>query len=1084
MPEVGFRLIGTFEVSLDGRALAAELVGSRKARVLLQVLAVARGQLVPTEDIVGALWPGGRPARPGDSVATLVSRLRRVLGAEVLLGGRGGYALADDSDVRVDIAEAERWVAQAQALLREAPALSVVAAGRALDLLGTGELLSGEPEAEWAESARRAVRLLLHRAQLLGAEAALRTGAPAGTRDLAEMALAADPFDESATRLLMRAHQQGGEPAAALAAYERLRAALARELGTDPAPETREVHLAVLREQQAPAPTQPAAAPAGEVTLIGREAELARLSQAWAEAAAGRPALWVVTGEAGIGKTRLAEEVERLAAATGGEVLHARSYETERSLFLQPVIEAIGGLAARMPPALLRDLAGERAPVLAALVPEIGAVLGPFALDRGTMEVERRRAYDAVLIFLRRLSARSPVLLVFDDLHHSGIAVTGLLHYLARHAGTSRLLIVGTVRTGEGDEALSGLADTSSRLDLTALAAEAVIRLAQDAGQGARGEEIARRTGGNSLYVVETLRGLGAGETDLPDSLQAVVLARVQRAGEQAQRVLGAAAVLGSSFEPAMVGTLLDLPEAEAVRQCEGLLRTRLIAVAERAYEFAHEVVREALMASIPAPTLLAYHQRAADLLTTQPEAMAFHAAAAGDWGRAARGWLLAAEQAMQRFAAADAERLLDRAVDGATRAAQLEVAGGALLLRGNVRETLARYDDALADYAQAAVIAREHGDRRLEMQLLRALGGDAAISAGRSAQGCLAALDSGLLLAESLGDRRMQAEFLARLAVVMCSELRFDAGVESGGRALAVARVDGDELALASALDGAKTGYAYLGEVAALEPILAELEPLVRRQGDLWRLQWAVFESSFPFIAAADWPAAGARIEAALTVNRRSGHVGYERWLTAHLGWLARLQGRYDDAVGHGRRAIAAGGELGHAWYFALASAMLAATLLEVGDTDEAIRVLRSTPAGGDASPAYRLRTLAALAEATGSSATLAQADALLRSIEAPPGGAWLLGADAYFGVARAWLANDVPDAADRAGAALAPLMTAAERHGWLPLQAEGALLLGRCAVVADDIPGAREAFTRAGRLAAAHAMAGVARLAEEHLR
>ncbi len=1078
MTPVGFRLIGTLRVSVDGLSLDDADVGSRKGRRLLQMLVVERGGFVTTGRIIEALWGDDPPERPASNVATLVSRLRRALGASIIRGGPAGYALAYTADVRVDVDEAERLAAQAEACLGPAPALAVTAARKALDLLGEGALLPDEPDADWAEAARASAHRLLRRVRLLAAEAALSVGEPADAAEMAGQALAADPLDEVAARALMRSHQAAGQPAAALAAYERLRAVLVADLGTDPAPETRDVHLAVLREQEVELVTREALRPprssAAKAVLAGREAEVAALRRAWTAATEGHPALLLVTGEAGIGKTRLTEEVARLAEETGGEVLTARCYEAERSLFLQPVVDALTAEAQRISPAVLRDIAGERAGLLAALVPEVASVLGPFNADRGTVEVERRRTFDAVTIFLKRLSERRPALLLIDDLHNASLSVLELLHYLRRQAAGSRLLVVATVRTEEGAEALSRLTDVATRIDVGPLPADAVAGLAQAAGHGGHAEAILRRTGGHTLYVVETLRGLTSGELQVAGTLQEVVLARVRRAGAEIERMLRAAAVLGSPFEPTMVARLLDLPPGEAVRTCEDLLRLRLVVVAGRAYEFAHDLVREVLYATTPAPTRLAYHERAAALLADQPEAMAAHAAAFGDLGRAARGWLRAAEEAMQRFAAADAELLLDRAIAAATEAGDLEVRGRAHLARGRAREALASYEAAVADHEVAVGLARDSGDARLEMLALRELGGDTAAALGLPTEACIAPIEAGLRIAESLGDRGIQADLLSRLAVLNCNQLRLRDGVEMGRRAITVARATSDPVALAMALDGAKTGFAYLGEVAELEPILAELEPLLRRAGDLFRLQWTVFESSFPFIAAADWPSAAHYIEAALALNRRSGYLSYEGWFTAHLGWVARQQGRYDDAVGHGRRAVAASKNVGHAWWVSTAAAMLATTLLERGEHAAAADVLADTPSGGQHSgtEAYRLRHLAALAEATGSSAALDEADRLLNGIDAPAGCAWLLGADAYLGVARAWL---VAGRQDRAAAALAPMLSAAGRVPWVSALAEGSLVAGRCALMRGDAAGARREFERARDLATRHGMAGI---------
>ena len=1086
---VAFTVVGRFAVAVDGRAVDDRQVGSAKGRRLLALLVVHRGHSVSTDRIVDALWEAEPPPRAAENVATLVSRLRRALGASVIGGVRGSYRLGDGAGIWVDIDAADELATRAQDSLRTAPAVSLAAAGQALDLAGAGDLLEGEPDAEWLHQPRLRLARLLRRTRLIYAEAALGVGEFAAAREVAEGALAVDALDESVCRALMRALHRAGEPAAALAAYQRLRTVLDAELGSEPAPETRAIHLAILQEHPSttpdPPPEPPPPRPGGDISLVGRDVEFGRLENSWAEAAAGHPGLIILTGEAGIGKTRLMDELARVAAAGGGVVLRARCYETERSLFLQPVVEAIGGQVTRMAPRELREVVGERACVLAGLVPEVGAVLGTVPAVRGDPDTERRRAYDAVTIFLRRLSLRHPVLLLIDDLHHTGLAVIELLHYVGRQLTQSRLLIAVAVRTEEGQRVLADLADVGRTVEIGPLAIDAVLELAVAAGHGEQAEVVARRSAGHPLYAAEMLRGLTVGE-QLPASLQEAVLARVRRTGPESERILRAAAVLGTSFEPATIGRLLDLPTAEAVQRCEDLLRTRLVVVAERAYEFVHDLVREVLYATTPVPTRLAYHARAADLLGEAPESMAEHAAAIADWPRAARGWLRAAEQAMSRFAAADAERLLDRAVEAASTAGEPEVLGRAHLARGRVREALARYGDAVADQETGVELARACGDLRLEMLALRELGGDAAVAtvggSVRTSDVSLERLASGLRLAQSLGDRGMQADFLARMAVVMSNRLRFTESLDAAARSVAVARGTGDGVALAKALDGTKTGFAYLGMLPELADTLLELEPLLRRQGDLWRLQWTLFESSFPFVAAAKWTDAVAQVEAALAVNRRSGYVGYESWLTAHLGWLARLQGRYRDAVGHGRRAINQEPSALHAWFITTAAAMLSTTLMEMGDRDQAVAVLRDMPFGGAESQteAYRLRYLAALAEATGSADVLGEADRLLTAIHAPAGGAWLLGSDAYLGVARAWLAAGRPDlASDR----VAPLVVAADRHRWIPALAQGLLVSGESELATGHASVGRETLARAATLAEQHGMTGIGRRARELL-
>lgn len=237
------RLVGVVEVRSSTQARAA---GSRKERSLLALLGTRHGRMVTVDEIVEVLWDGRRPRRPEANVATLVSRLRARFGADTVIGGRDGYRLG--GTVRVDLEEAASLVAEAEALLRSGePALCLVAASGALELLGRGPVLADHPTAGWADQARDRQAGLLRRARVALGEAALHTGEPGQAHVTAEAAIAADPLDEAAYRVLMRACATAGEPARAIRAYQRLRRVLAIELGTDPAPATHELYLAVLR---------------------------------------------------------------------------------------------------------------------------------------------------------------------------------------------------------------------------------------------------------------------------------------------------------------------------------------------------------------------------------------------------------------------------------------------------------------------------------------------------------------------------------------------------------------------------------------------------------------------------------------------------------------------------------------------------------------------------------------------------------------------------------------------------------------------------------------------------------------------
>ncbi len=1161
-PHIEVRLAGTFVVVRDGTPLADGEVGSRKARTLLKLLTVERPGLVPADRIIDVLWPGRPPAAAEQNVASLVSRLRGTLGPAVIGGTRRGYRLAGREHVEVDLDTAARACDLAERLLGEAGSggdvagadgavdgtvdeatagsagQALAAAERALEMLAAGTALADEPYASWGDPARDELRELLRRARLAATEAALATGDARAAARHASAAMADDPLDEAAHRWFMSASATGGEPARALSAYAALSERLSEELGTGPATQTQQLHLAILGGEQravpaeaaapvlaqppvgtaapgaavpgaaasgaaasgtaasgtaapavaspdtagrgtaSPATHTPGAAPLGPATpgparlpvLAGRDAELAMLRAAWRAAAAGEPGLVMISGEAGIGKTTLAERLATEAETAGATVLRTRCYETERSLFLQPVVEALGPVLTAMTAAGLHALLGEHATAAAALLPGAAALLGPPPAWRGSPEIERRRAFEAVTALLAGLAATRPVLLLVDDLQYAGRSTVELVHYLRRHTPGCRLLTVVTVRAEQEQQVAAGLAALATRVEVGPLSAAAVGQLARRAGQGELAERILQRTGGHTLFVVEVLAALAAGDAGLPGSLRDAVRARLRHVGAAAETLLRAASVLGPAADPLTLASLLDLPPATAIELCELARQARLLVAKGADYEFANDLIQEALYATTPEPARLALHRRAADLLTGQPEALARHAAAAGDWRRAARAWLIAAEEAMRSFAVSDAVALADQALDAAGRGDDPEVAARVRLARGRAHEAAGAPAEALADFTAGQEQARVTGDRRLEMLLLRELGGDVPVSLGLQVSYCESRLADGLRIAEVLGDRVGEATLLARLAIVASNRLQLGAGLHYGLRAVAAGRAAGDEQALATGLDGLKTAYLNAGQAAELREVLAELDPLLRRLGDLFRLQWAVFESAFLDVAAADWDAAVSAIGSALKVNRRSGYPHLAVWYVAHLGWIAGLRGHDADAVRLGRQALGITQRHEHSWGYAVACATLGGTLQATGDRAAAISLFEQGLAVAeiDGSEAYLLRCVAPLAAITGSAELLGQAADLLTIANAGPR-AWILGDEAYLSVARAWLDRDEPE---RARAALASLLTVAEQVPWRATLAAALAVDGRALARLGDRDRARTSLRRAADLARRHGL------------
>ena len=216
---------------------------------------------------------------------------------------------------------------------------------------------------------------------------------------------------------------------------------------------------------------------------------------------------------------------------------------------------------------------------------------------------------------------------MLDDLHNAGLATVELLHYLARQLTGTRLLVLATIRAEEGEDALDALADVTDRLDLGPLPPTRLRGWPRMPGRPSWPATIQRRTRGHTLFVVETLRALTAGDAAPRRRCRQVVLARLRRAGPATEELLRAGAVLGATVDPATVADMLGLAPHVAAQRCEVAAAARLLVVAGRSYEFANDLVQEVLYATTPAPTRVAYHRRAAELLGWSPRA-----------GRRARG--------------------------------------------------------------------------------------------------------------------------------------------------------------------------------------------------------------------------------------------------------------------------------------------------------------------------------------------------------------------------------------------------------------------------------------------------------------
>lgn len=370
-------------------------------------------------------------------------------------------------------------------------------------------------------------------------------------------------------------------------------------------------------------------------TFIGRPAELERLQQRWDRARLGQPGLVVVRGDPGIGKTRLVLELGRAAAAAGATVLLGRSEEDSLSPY-QPLVDPLRHYVAACP---ADDLVVDTAATggdLAHLVPELRLRL--VDVPAPALPVDRYRVFEAVAALLRDAARRAPLLVVLDDLQWAEAPALLLLRHLVRHLDDAPALLVATCREEEfaAPTPVADLVDSLQRqhlvevVTLGGLAEREVASLVHELGGGRSPAGLVRAvytaTEGNPLFVESLLRHLddngipptGVAGLGLPADMKEVIVRRLARLGEVAQRVLGVASVVGRQFEAGLVARVAGVDDDALVEVLEEAVAARVVAEVAGSvdtYAFHHGVIRQVLYEGLVGLRRAALHRQIGVLL-------------------------------------------------------------------------------------------------------------------------------------------------------------------------------------------------------------------------------------------------------------------------------------------------------------------------------------------------------------------------------------------------------------------------------------------------------------------------------------
>jgi class 3 adenylate cyclase/tetratricopeptide (TPR) repeat protein len=493
-----------------------------------------------------------------------------------------------------------------------------------------------------------------------------------------------------------------------------------------------------------------------QTPFVGRERERADLRRAVEDARVGRGSFVLVSGEAGVGKSRLLQEIDAEADARGLRVLAGHSVKDEGQAPYLPFTEMIEqGMVTPRSPATLRHALGEAAPEIARIAPGLRLVVPeiPAPLDLPP-EQARRYLWLSMREFIGRAAEERPLLLVFEDLHWADESTLLLLEYLAPHLPDMPVMVVGTFRDDEV-EPNSPLARILNQLVRERLVTRITLRPLTEEDVGALVAGLTRQqppagfvrgiyaqSEGNPFFAEEIYLHLAESgvlfddqgrfrddlrieDLDVPSSVRMVVGERLARLSEATQRALVAAAVRGRVFELDLVERVAGEPGGDLLDAFDEAERARLITPSRSewsSYSFAHELIRQTLLADAStvrrrrlhaaiAAALEAIH---ADDLEAHAADLAYHLAqggAGGQDGRLVRYLRLAGDRAMETAAYAEAADHFARAVSllERRRGAQEEDRGAlaelverlamALRSQGRWDEALKVMDEALRLY-------------------------------------------------------------------------------------------------------------------------------------------------------------------------------------------------------------------------------------------------------------------------------------------------------------------------------------------------------------------------------------------------
>jgi len=763
-----------------------------------------------------------------------------------------------------------------------------------------------------------------------------------------------DHLNESAYRRLMRLHFLNGDRSAALRTYETCRDLLAKELGVEPSSETEEM-LVSIRSSEAPVSGLETQAKAREerlkIPFVGRSEKYQMLVHTFQKAKGGDPQVVIVSGESGIGKTRLANEFLSWAGTERADLLRGRAYETSGSLPYQPIIDALRERVERenAPEDLLDDIWLAE---LTRILPELRERYPDLPSVSGDESGIRSRLFEAVARLGASLSMRSPLILLIDDLQWADRGTLEMLHYLARSWRTSHSPILVMILMRE--EALSHGSDLrdwmssltrdnpTTRLSLDPMQASDMQELVQSltgehtAGIDDLSDWLTAETNGQPFFVVETLSALddyGAlvwreAETSTPTldplatlanlkamdpqsvapTIHDVILSRLEWLSRSASALLSSAAVIGRECTFLRLCQVAGIDEQNGLDALDELLSARLLSEIRnniKPYIIYHDRIREVVYAQLSDARRNVFHRRALTALARAkaPSAeLARHALSAKEWEPAFQHSLDAGDEAMRLFEVATAVKhyetsrtlLNDSKVDVDT-----ETCRHLYIQLGKAYELEFHHREALNIYEEMQVQASARDSREMELAalvarcvLLPVHYETQDVDLARELAG------QALPLAQSLGNLVAQQQIELSLArTYKFGEQQIEPAITHFHAAEELADKAGLREQLAWVKVELGVAFMYLGQLEQAEMILTEAMEIFRELGQYPRVLSCLHNLAIIQMETGNFDAALALFDEAYRANDSQGSPTSIYALATTHNVIHILRGEYDQA-------------------------------------------------------------------------------------------------------------------------------------------------------------------------------------------